>query len=179
MKCCSECGAMLLEASPGGEFPRYICRACHTVFHQNPRLAVGCLAVWEQDRVLLCRRAVNPGYDLWTLPAGFLEDGEAAPAGAMREILEEAHARIKLDRLYAVFNIPAAHQVHIVYRARLVDTEFRPGQETKEVKLFRKPEIPWGELAFATTRETLKQYCRETGNHDFGFLFAELTTFSF
>ncbi len=133
----------------GDHVPRFVCAACGTVHYQNPKLVVGCLPEWE-DRVLLCRRAIEPRHGLWTLPAGFLENNETLHAGAARETLEEARARVEIGTLYTMISLPQISQVYVIFRARLVDLDFGPGPESLEVRLFHEDEIPWEELAFRT-----------------------------
>ena len=169
MKYCSNCGAaVLLKVPPGDTLPRHICNACTTIHYQNPRMIVGCIAEWE-DKILLCRRAIEPRYGLWTVPAGFMENGETTYAGAARETLEEANARVEIGPLYALYNIPHINQVYILFRARMLDTDFSAGAETLETRLFAEPEIPWKDLAFATVRNTLRRYYedRRTGEYPF------------
>ncbi len=158
MNFCSHCGASLsYEVPPGDNRPRYICRQCDTIHYQNPKMVVGCLPIW-QDQVLLCRRAIEPKYGLWTLPAGFMENGEAVDEGAARETLEEAGARVEVIDLYTVISLPDINQVYLMYRARLLDLDFAPGEESLEVALFREDEIPWDQIAFRTVEETLRHY---------------------
>lgn len=174
MKFCSECGAKLASADrPGDPAARYVCSSCHQVFYLSPRLVVACLAVHD-GAVLLCKRGVNPGYGLWTLPSGFIEQGEPASRGAVREALEEARAVVQLDRPYALFQIPHANQMHVVYLARLDGGSFAPGSETLDARLFREAEIPWGQLAFATTGVALRQYFSDLRLEKLGFHFAEI-----
>lgn len=146
----------------GDTLPRYCCAACGAVFYQNPRNIVGTLPVWE-ERVLLCRRAIEPRRGKWTLPAGFLENGETLLRGALRETLEEAGARVSTDpqSLYTLFNLPHINQVHCFFRARLLDLDFAPGVESLEVRLFSAEEIPWDEIAFPVVRSTLMHYLHD------------------
>lgn len=158
MNYCSHCGAPLsLEIPAGDNRPRYICRHCDSIHYQNPKMVVGCLPIWE-DQVLLCRRAIEPKIGLWTLPAGFMENGEAADEGAARETLEEAGARVEIIDLYSLISLPDINQVYLLYRAKLLDLDFAPGEESLEVGLFDEADIPWGEIAFHTVHETLKHY---------------------
>jgi ADP-ribose pyrophosphatase YjhB (NUDIX family) len=159
MKFCSQCGSPEIELRvPAGDtLPRYICPACGTIHYQNPKIVVGCLPEWE-DRVLLCRRAIEPRRGLWTLPAGFLENGETVVAGALRETLEEASARVEIGELYTMISLPQINQVYVMFRARLADLDFGPGPESLEVRLFHEDEVPWGELAFRTITRTLRNY---------------------
>ena len=158
MKFCSQCGApVALRVPPGDTLERYVCEACHAVHYRNPKMVVGCVVEWD-DRVLLCRRAIEPRHGLWTVPAGYLEIGETLEHGAERETLEEANARVEIGPLYAVYNIPHIGQVYLLFRARLLDADVRPGAETLEVALYKESEIPWDRLAFATVRNTLQHY---------------------
>jgi ADP-ribose pyrophosphatase YjhB (NUDIX family) len=169
MKFCSNCGQPVTQKIPAGDsVPRYVCDACHTIHYQNPRMIVGCIVEWA-DRILLCRRAIEPRYGCWTVPAGFMENGETTQDGAIRETLEEANARIEILPLYALYNIPHINQVYLLYRARLLDLDFRAGAETLEARLFREPEIPWNELAFATVRNTLMHYYHDRRVGHYGF----------
>lgn len=158
MKFCSECGAPVEVRIPEGDsLPRYVCTACHVIHYQNPKLVVGCIPEWD-SRILLCRRAIEPRYGMWTVPAGYLENGETTTEGALRETLEEANARVEIAQFYALYNIPHINQVYVLFRARLLDLDFKSGAETLEVRLFAETEIPWDRLAFATVRNTLQHY---------------------
>jgi ADP-ribose pyrophosphatase YjhB (NUDIX family) len=156
---CSHCGAGALEfrIPEGDTLPRFVCARCGTIHYENPKVVVGCLPVWE-DKVLLCRRAIEPRLGLWTLPAGFLENHESLEAGAMRETLEEASARVVLQPLYMAISILHVSQVYVMFRARLADLEFGPGTESLEVRLFAEDEIPWEALAFRTIARTLRNF---------------------
>ncbi|PZP56007.1 MAG: NUDIX hydrolase [Azospira oryzae] len=167
MNFCSNCGARVeYKVPPGDTLPRYVCPACGTIHYQNPKLVVGCIPEWE-DRVLLCRRAIEPRYGYWTLPAGFMENGETTFEAALRETMEEACARVELGPLYTVYNLPHVNQVYMMFRARLLDLDFRPGEESLEVKLFGEPEVPWNELAFRTIHATLRNYFADRGRGEF------------
>lgn len=158
MKFCSNCGAQVQFRIPSGDsLPRHVCGQCGTIHYQNPKLVVGALAEWE-DRILLCRRAIEPRYGTWTLPAGFMENGESTAEAAARETLEEACARIELGPMYTLIDVPHIDQVHIIYRARLLDLDFRPGEESLEVGLFEEKDIPWDHIAFRTIALTLRHY---------------------
>ena len=159
MKYCSQCGADRLEfrIPDGDTLPRFVCAACGTIHYQNPKIVVGCLPEWN-GRVLLCRRAIEPRHGLWTLPAGFLENGETLSAGALRETLEEANARVLLDPLYTLISLPQINQVYMMFRARLADLDFGPGVESLEVRLFDEAVIPWESLAFRTIARTLRNW---------------------
>ncbi len=158
MKFCSQCGATVSHKIPEGDnLPRYICDNCDTIHYQNPRIIAGCVAEW-QDRILLCKRAIEPRYGLWTLPAGFMENRETTAEGAAREAMEEANARIQNMSLYSVFSIPHISQVYLMFRGDLDQGLASPGPESLEVDLFHEQDIPWNELAFPVIRETLKLY---------------------
>lgn len=169
MKFCSNCGApVVLRVPPGDSLPRHVCDACGTIHYQNPRIVVGCVVEWE-DRILLCRRAIEPRHGLWTVPAGYMENGETTSQGAARETLEEANARVEVGPLFAVFNIPHISQVYMLFRARLLEPSYSAGAETLEARLFAEADIPWNDIAFATIRQTLNHYYhdRRTGEYRF------------
>ena len=167
MKFCSNCGAPVSVRIPDGDtLPRHVCDACATIHYQNPKIVAGCIPIWE-DRVLLCRRAIEPRYGLWTVPAGFMEKGETTLQAAMRETEEEAGAKVEIEGLCTLFSLPHIDQVYLLYRARLLDLDYAPGQETLEAQLFNEAEIPWKEIAFRVIHETLKLYFgdRVAGRH--------------
>ena len=159
MRYCSHCGSadIALRIPEGDNRPRYVCAGCGTIHYQNPKVVVGCLPEWD-DRVLLCRRAIEPRHGLWTLPAGFLENAESIATGAARETLEEASARVHVGELYTVISLPYINQVYMMFRARLADLDYGPGPESLEVRLFREEEVPWEDLAFRTITRTLRNY---------------------
>ena len=158
MKYCSNCGATVaFRIPPGDSLPRHVCEQCGTIHYQNPKLVVGALAEWG-DRILLCRRAIEPRHGMWTLPAGFMENEETTAQAAARETLEEACARIEVGELYTLIDVPHISQVHIIYRARLLDLDFRPGEESLEVALLREDEIPWDRIAFRSIAISLRHF---------------------
>lgn len=158
MKFCSQCGATLTIAIPQGDTrKRHVCNDCDTIHYVNPRVITGCLPIW-QDRVLLCSRAIEPRLGYWTLPAGFLENGETIADGASRETAEEANARVENLQLYTVFSLPHISQVYMFYRAQLSDLNFSAGEESLQVALYEQQDIPWDELAFPVITQTLKHY---------------------
>ena len=168
MNFCSACGDRVEWRIPDQDNrPRWCCPRCGTVHYQNPCMVVGTLPVWE-DRILLCRRAIEPRYGLWTLPAGFLENGETTQDGAVRETTEEAGASIQVDGLYTVLDVIEAHQVHLYYRAKLTHLDFAPGPESLEVQLFAEAQIPWESLAFRTVAITLRHYFEDRARGNFG-----------
>ena len=170
MKFCSTCGSgkLVTRIPDGDNVNRIVCDHCAAIHYQNPRVVVGCLPEWE-DKVLLCKRAIEPRYGLWTLPAGFLENGETVEQGAMRETAEEANARVELGDLYTMISLLHVSQVYMMYRARLLDLDFGPGTESLEVKLFTEDEIPWESLAFRTIARTLRRYFLDRKLGRFGF----------
>ena len=157
-KHCPSCGtAVDYRVPPDDNRERAVCPGCGTVHYQNPLNVVGTLPVWEPDgRVLLCRRAIEPRHGLWTLPAGFMELGETTAEGALRETQEEAGADVEMGPLYTLLNVVRVGQIHLFYRARLRSPDFAPGPESLEARLFSEDEIPGDEIAFKTTRETLR-----------------------
>lgn len=177
MKFCSECAhPVSLLIPPSDNRLRYVCSQCGIIHYQNPKMVIGSIPVWESDgetRVLLCRRAIEPRHGYWTLPAGFMENNESTAEAAARETLEEANARIELHPLFSLLNVPHAHQVHMFYRARLLDLNYSAGIESLEVDLFSEAEIPWADLAFRTVEHTLRFFfsdvARAKEGHPFGF----------
>ena len=158
MKYCSSCGAAVaFRIPPGDTLPRHVCERCGTIHYQNPKVVVGALAVWE-DKVLLCRRAIEPRHGMWTLPAGFMENEETTAQAAARETLEEACARIEVGELYTLIDVPHISQVHIIYRARLLDLDFRAGEESLDVALFTEDQIPWEQIAFRSIAISLRHF---------------------
>lgn len=157
MRFCSACGAGLTLAVPAGDDrERHVCPACGAIHYVNPKVVVGSVCSWG-DRLLLCRRAIEPRSGFWTVPAGFLELGETAEAGAMREAWEEARARIRIEGIIAVYSVPRIGQVQILYRASLLDADVSPGPESLEVALVGWDEIPWADLAFPTVEWLLRR----------------------
>jgi len=158
---CNSCGSAVTHRIPEGDsLARAVCDACGTIQYQNPKIVVGCVPA-HGDRILICKRAIQPRYGLWTLPAGFMENDESAAEGAAREALEEANARVEIEDLYTVYSIPHISQVYMMFRARLLDTDFSPGVESLEVKLVRGDEIPWDQLAFTMVKRTLEHYLED------------------
>jgi ADP-ribose pyrophosphatase YjhB (NUDIX family) len=165
--CCHCAAPVKLRIPAGDSLPRHVCDACGAIHYRNPRLVVGALPVWE-DKILLCRRAIEPRRGCWTLPAGFMENQETVAEAALRETREEACANIELGAMYTMISVPHISQVHVIYRARLLDLDFAPGDETLEVALFDEAAIPWEEIAFRTGVMTLRHFFadRASGNFD-------------
>ena len=166
MKFCSECAhPVALTVPEGDNRERYVCARCSAIHYQNPKLVIGSIPVWDRGgtlKVLLCRRAIEPRYGYWTLPAGFMENEETTAQAAVRETEEEAGARIEIGSLFTLLNVPQVHQVHLFYLARLLDLDFEAGIESLEVKLFSESEIPWDDLAFPTIRKTLELFFEDS-----------------
>ena len=158
MKFCSECGEALSLLIPDGDnLARHVCQSCGMIHYLNPKLVVGCIAEWR-DQILLCRRSIAPRYGLWTLPAGFMENGETTADAARRETLEEACAQVEISQPFAMISVPHINQVHLFYRARLLDGSFAAGLETLEATLCSEETIPWQQLAFQTVTRCLRAY---------------------
>ncbi len=171
---CKTCaGTIRYEIPADDNRERAVCSACNAIHYENPINVVGTVPVW-QDQVLLCRRNIEPRHGFWTLPAGFLELGESTSQGAVRETVEEAGARIELEGLLTLLNVVRVGQLHLYYRARLIDTDFAPGPETIEARLFTETQIPWDELAFRTVRETLQRYFEDRRKGQFGVHCADI-----
>ena len=169
MKYCCDCAALLEVRIPeGDERPRHCCDRCGSIHYQNPKNVVGTLPVYG-DQILLCKRAINPRSGKWTLPAGFMENGESSLTGAIRETKEEAGAVViaKENSLYTLFNLPDINQMYLFFRVELTNLEFSPGIESEEVALFSESQIPWEELAFPVVKTTLKQYFQDIKSNNF------------
>jgi ADP-ribose pyrophosphatase YjhB (NUDIX family) len=174
IKHCRACGSAVLYRTPADDNrDRATCTACETIHYENPVNVVGTLPVFE-DKVLLCRRNIEPRLGLWTLPAGFMELGETTEEGALRETIEEAGARIELEGLFSMLNVVRAGQVHLFYRARMLDTHLDPGPETIEARLFVEDEVPWDEIAFRTTKRTLEFFFEDRRAGRFGVHLADV-----
>jgi ADP-ribose pyrophosphatase YjhB (NUDIX family) len=158
MKFCADCGQPVnLEIPDGDHLPRHVCTACGTIHYQNPKIIAGCVPQLG-SRILLCKRAIEPRRGYWTIPAGFMENGEALQDAAARESLEEALARVRIGSLLAIVNVLQAHQVHIIFRAELLDSDFGVGAESLEVGLYEESEIPWPEIAFMSVEFALRRF---------------------
>ena len=167
MKFCNQCGAEVARIIPAGDNRlRFVCVSCEEIHYQNPKIVTGCIPEYE-GKVLLCKRAIEPRYGYWTLPAGFMELEETSSEAALRETLEEANARVAISELYTVFNLPNIDQVYMMYRSKLLDLDFSAGEESLEVKLFAEDEIPWDDIAFLTIKHTLKFYFQDQKSKDF------------
>ena len=174
MKYCSICGEEVILKIPVDDTrERHVCVSCETIHYQNPNVVAGAIPVWN-DQVLLCRRSIEPRYGLWTLPAGFMEMGETTTEAAVRETMEEANARVEIQELYVVINLPQVNQVYMMFRSRLLDLDFHPGLESLETALFHESEIPWDTLAFRTITHTLRFYFKDKTRGKFPLHFGDI-----
>jgi ADP-ribose pyrophosphatase YjhB (NUDIX family) len=164
---CSACGDKVSLVIPAGDNRhRYVCDSCQVIHYENPKIVTGCIAEWN-DKILLCKRAIEPRIGLWTLPAGFMENSETNMQGAARETAEEANAQVDNMQLFCVFSIAHINQVYTMYRGDLVGGEASPGIESLETALLNENEIPWQNLAFHVIRETLKLYYEDKKQDSF------------
>jgi ADP-ribose pyrophosphatase YjhB (NUDIX family) len=166
---CTQCGSTVTTRTlSGDERARQVCTACGNIHYQNPKMVVGCIPEYE-NRVLLCKRNIQPRRGKWTLPAGFLENGESVREGAMRETYEEARLRVKIIAPYRLFDLVFVNQLYLMFRARILVPEYGPTHESSEVRLFHEDDMPWDEIAFPVIRQTLLHYFseRRTGRFEF------------
>jgi len=175
---CNNCGNEIRQEIPEGDQKlRDVCTQCGAIHYQNPKIITGCL-VEHNDKILLCKRSIEPQSGKWTLPAGFMENSETTMQGAARETMEEANASITNINLYAVYDIPHISQVYMMYRAQLKSEEFSPGIESLEVALFERKNIPWELLAFSVIKEILIKYYEDLDKGSFslhtGIITAEM-----
>ena len=161
MNYCSNCGAKLNYRIPDGDdLLRYICDTCHVIHYINPKIVVGCIPEWE-NKILLCRRAIEPRKGKWTLPAGYLENDETLAEGARRETFEETKAHVEIIAPYAIFNLTFINQIYLMFRGQLIDNTFGPSSESTHVELFSEKDIPWDDLAFNVMQETLVRFFKD------------------
>ncbi len=161
MNYCSHCASKVeLRIPPGDHLPRYVCDACGIIHYENPKLVVGCVPEHE-GRILICRRAIEPRLGYWTIPAGFMENGETLQQAAARESQEEALADVEIGSLLTVVHVIHAHQVHVFFRARMRQPTFGAGPESLEVKLVHPDELPWEDIAFPSTTFTLQRWLED------------------
>lgn len=158
MKYCSNCGASLVYKIPDGDsYYRFVCESCGSIHYINPNIIVGTIP-YIDNRILLCKRAIEPAYGQWTLPSGFMENGETVEDGAIRETMEEANARVEITRLHTVYSCSNINHVYLLFQARLLDLEFFAGKESLDVRLFTQHEIPWDNIAFTAVRFALESF---------------------
>ncbi|XP_030927848.1 nudix hydrolase 23, chloroplastic isoform X1 [Quercus lobata] len=158
---CQWCGGPTKHEIPSGEEKmRAICTVCGKIAYQNPKMVVGCL-IEHDNKVLLCKRKIQPSYGLWTLPAGYMEIGESAAEGAIRETWEEANAEVEGLSPFAQLDIPLIGQTYIIFLAKLKKPQFSPGPESSECQLFALNDIPFNSLAFSSMFVTLNLYIED------------------
>ena len=174
MNFCIKCGASVSMIVPDGDTrERAVCDNCGHIHYVNPRIVTGCLPV-HKDQVLLCKRAIEPRYGFWTLPAGYLENGETVAVGAARETMEEANANVTGLELYTVFSLPHISQIYMFFLSELNKPEFSSGEESLEVKLFSEDEIPWDSLSFPVVTQTLEFFFKDRKTSDFPVRYIDL-----
>jgi len=175
IKHCKACGTAVEYRLPddGDTRLRAVCPACHAVHYENPLNVVGTVPTWG-EKVLLCKRNIEPRLGKWTLPAGFMELGETLAQGAARETVEEAGAQFEMQELFSIMNVVRVGQVHFFFLARLTSDSFAPGHETMEARLFSEKDIPWDELAFRTVKQTLQCYFADMKSQNFALHQADI-----
>ena len=174
MNFCNHCGEQVEHIIPDGDNRlRYVCSSCDFIHYQNPRIIAGCIAEYD-NKILLCKRAIEPRHGLWTLPAGFMENSETTLEAAKRETFEEATAKINNIQLFCTISIPHISQVYIMYRGDLIDGFSKPGIESIETDLYSEHQIPWNELAFPVITESLQLYFTDKKNNDFNVYNGEM-----
>ena len=152
-----------MRIPPDDDHHRAVCTQCHTIHYENPKVVTGCIPV-KGDRILMCRRDIEPGRGLWTLPAGYLEMGESVQAGAVRETLEETGSRVEIVSPYRLYNIKVVSQIYFMFVAELMDDNYGPTSESQEVRLVHEEEVPWGDIAFEVIRQTLVDFFQDRKN---------------
>ncbi len=176
MKFCSSCGSSEIEHKipEGDNRLRHCCTRCDMVFYENPKIVTGCIAQWE-DKILMCKRAIEPRTGTWTLPAGFMENHETMQEAAARETFEEATARTSDLELFAIYNLPHISQVYVIFKADVIDGMASAGIESLETEFYDEASIPWSELSFPIITETLKLYFEDRSRGKFGLHTGEIT----
>ncbi len=174
IKFCTACGSSTLQkVPPEDDHVRAVCSGCGLVHYNNPKIVVGCIPEWE-GKILLCKRNIEPRIGKWTLPAGYLENGESVQAGAVRETREEAMAEVKIINPYRLFNITFVDQIYFMFRAAMASDQFGPTSESSHVRLFDEKEIPWDQIAFEVIRQTLEHYFKDRKNGRYPFRIFDL-----
>lgn len=159
MNFCSECGhSVSLKVPEGDHLPRYVCDQCDTIHYQNPRIINCVIPIAPDGRILLCRRNIEPKLNMWTLPGGFMENGESTVEGALRETWEESRVKPINPELVAIISLPQWNQVHIFYRAEMTDFQYETTPESNAIELFELDQLPWEELAFRTVKRALEHF---------------------
>ena len=175
MKFCSSCGSaeITLTIPDGDNRPRFVCQSCEEIFYHNPKIVAGCIAEW-QGKILMCKRAIEPRYAKWTLPAGFMENEETMHDAAARETQEEATAEVSGLSLYTMYNLPHINQVYVMFKGELVEGKASPGAESLEVALMEEKDIPWHEIAFPVIKESLKVYFEDKRKNSFELHYGDM-----
>jgi ADP-ribose pyrophosphatase YjhB (NUDIX family) len=169
MNYCSNCGTPVRQLIPPDENRlRHVCPSCGTIHYENPKIVVGCIPEWE-EKILLCRRNIEPQRGKWTLPAGYLENGETVAEGARRETQEETGAIVDDLSAYRMFDIAHINQIYLIFRAGMKTVDYRPTPESAEVALFDEGEIPWDQIAFRVIEKTLRHYFCDRSSGRFPF----------
>jgi len=166
MKFCSQCSATVILQIPEGDHrPRHICVECGIIHYSNPKVVAGCL-VEHDNKILLCKRNIEPRKGSWTLPAGFMENLETSAEGAARETFEETLATVKVGNLFVYYDIPHISQIYMLYLASMDKADYGPTPESSEVSLLSESEIPWDKIAFPVITKTLEHYytAKKSGN---------------
>ena len=175
MKFCSSCGSaeIILSIPEGDNRPRYVCQSCDEIFYHNPKIVAGCIAEW-QGKILLCKRAIEPRFGKWTLPAGFMENEETMHDAAARETHEEATAEVSDLSLYTMYNLPHINQVYVMFKGILVEGRASPGVESLEVALMDEQDIPWHDIAFPVIKESLELYFEDKRKNSFDLHYGDM-----
>ncbi len=161
MKFCSQCGAEVESKVPEGDNrERFVCPSCDVIHYQNPHIVAGCVAQWE-GKILLCSRAIEPRHGFWTVPAGFMENGETVAQGAARETWEEALAKVTTTSVLAIVDVVHAKQVHIFYRGTMDTADYGAGIESLETRLVDEADIPWDDIAFPSVTYAMRRYLED------------------
>ena len=167
---CIKCGSKTNNVRLDGEsIFRDVCSSCNYIHYVNPKIIVGVLP-FKNNRILLCKRDIHPGFGKWTLPSGFMEMGESLEQGAKREAFEEANLEISIKMLYGTYSIPEIGQVLFIYIAKILNEDFKAADETSEVRLFDIDTIPWDQIAFPSVQYFLNKYVEDFKNKN-NFLF--------
>ncbi len=177
MKYCSNCGSKRLEfkVPKGDVHKRWVCNQCKMIHYSNPNIIAGCIPIWE-DKIMLAKRSIGPKKGMWNLPAGFMENGETVSQGALREVREETLCEVDLGPLITIFSIPRARQVHMHFVGEMKDDKsFGNGIETSDVQLFLEEDIPWDDIAFETSKFTIRNYLEDRKKGEFKVHIGDLT----
>jgi 8-oxo-dGTP diphosphatase len=156
---CPRCGGELeLRRLKTTEPARLVCPRCSFVFYLDPKIAVGTIIHTSGGRLVLVRRAIEPGYGKWVFPGGYVDRGEPLTTAAIREAREECGLDVRLDGLVNIYSYAGRAPVIIVYAATAVGGTLAADEECLEAAEFEPPSIPWDDLAFRSTEEGLRDY---------------------